>query len=131
MITVVGYDDLYPITIPGRLTQALACIVGVISISLIIASVSSLFIMEFPETKSYLLINKLMSHEKCKRESIDSLYKWLQIAGIRDSVEEQKDFSLKTEKSVMLQSKKDDQLIFSMKRSLKDLRECKQYLKVT
>lgn len=63
-MTTVGYGDIYPITVGGRIFTIVACIVGVFILSLIIAKLAELIQLNQEEQKAYDII---MGAEKKKR----------------------------------------------------------------
>ena len=70
-MTTVGYGDGYPSTHCGRIIATIACIIGMLLISLMVVSltVSSEFSKE--EAKAYYILKRLYAHDAVKEKASD------------------------------------------------------------
>lgn len=58
-MTTVGYGDFYPVTELGRLTGFVACIYGVMVVSLMVVSLSNNLILDTGEERTYIVLQRL------------------------------------------------------------------------
>ena len=65
-MTTVGYGDLFPITPLGRLIGFLACIFGVMVVSLSVVTLSTSLELTASEAKTLVLMNRLDYKEELK-----------------------------------------------------------------
>jgi hypothetical protein len=68
-MTTVGYGDIYPRTIGGRIVIFFCSIFGVIIVSIVVVSVTNLLEMSKMETNSYTIIKKLEFKSKMKESA--------------------------------------------------------------
>lgn len=59
-MATVGYGDLFPKTLPGRCIIIFTAILGVLLSSLLIVSLTYYLDMEPSETKSFVILNRLV-----------------------------------------------------------------------
>lgn len=85
MANVAGYDSLFPLTVFGRLVTCAGIISGVMTLAVTVSTVSNNFVMDLAESKAYLLINKLVSNEDCKKIAITSIQSWTRLMSHRRS----------------------------------------------
>mmetsp|Transcript_19607 Transcript_19607/g.3211 ORF Transcript_19607/g.3211 Transcript_19607/m.3211 type:complete len:132 (-) Transcript_19607:203-598(-) len=65
-MTTVGFGDLYPVTIPGRFVGFVACLWGVLVVSLMVVALSNLLIMNSGEFNSLLILRRLRFKEELR-----------------------------------------------------------------
>ena len=58
-MTTVGYGDYFPVTALGRMIGFLACMYGVVVVSLMVVTLSNLLDLDSSEEKSYSILKRL------------------------------------------------------------------------
>jgi hypothetical protein len=83
-MTTVGYGDGYPSTHCGRIIATVACIIGMLLISLMVVSltVSSEFSKE--EAKAYYILKRLYADDAVKEKAADVIKAAFRLANVRD-----------------------------------------------
>ena len=66
-MTTVGYGDYFPVTVPGRICGCIACIWGVLVISLMCCSLVNLLMLDTGEGNSLLILHRLWYKNQMKQ----------------------------------------------------------------
>jgi Ion channel len=66
VMTTVGFGDIYPRTLAGRIVIFCCCIYGVVVVSLVVVTIQNSLNMSREEYKAFLVLNKLKIKEKMK-----------------------------------------------------------------
>lgn len=65
-MTTIGYGDVYPLTLPGRIIATLAAITGVVLSSLLIVALSAYLKMNSQEKRAHITLLRLQEQQKLK-----------------------------------------------------------------
>jgi hypothetical protein len=81
-MTTVGYGDYYPVTMPGRVCGCIACIWGVLVVSVMCCSLYNLLMLDTGQQKSLLTLHRLWYKDEIKEVAALVLtsackYKWM------------------------------------------------------
>ena len=71
-MTTVGYGDYFPVTEPGRIVGFLACLWGVLVVSMMVVTLSNMLSLESGEDKAFMLLRRL-EYKKDLREKAASV----------------------------------------------------------
>jgi hypothetical protein len=72
IMTTVGYGDYFPVTEPGRVIGFIACLWGVLVVSMVVITLSNMLSLESGENKAFIMLSRLQ-YKKDLREKAASL----------------------------------------------------------
>ena len=70
-MTTVGYGDFYPQTHMGRFVGVIACLIGMILVSLVVISLTTLIEFEPEEQRAYGILKKINAMDEAKEKAAD------------------------------------------------------------
>ena len=90
-MTTVGYGDFYPKSHLGRFIGVISCIIGMLLVSLIVVSLSSILDFRSEEKKAYSIIKKLNADDNAYSKATDVIKS---VLNIRKIVSEKRESSV-------------------------------------
>lgn len=70
-MTTVGYGDGYPVTHYGRFVSVLACLIGMLLVSIMVVALSTLAEFSQEQSRAYNEIQKVINHDHLAKYAVD------------------------------------------------------------